>query len=115
MLWNNFVIRSRNQQAFEYFSRYGRNERLHPLAKERAGDGVVLPGSSRNARRQAPLVPAVGVVVGAPFPTTITEFNALTSPQLNDLAIIFNDDFGIIRGDSIDDRRAKFKRFIAGL
>jgi hypothetical protein len=115
MHFNNFVRRSRNRQAFNYFSMNGRNERLYPLRKERAGAGVALPGLRASADCSNLVALDVGAVVGAPFPATIADFNTLTLPQLSALAIMFNDDFGIVVGDSLDDKRGKFQGYIAGV
>ncbi len=108
----NLVRRSRNQCAFDDFSSHGRNERLVPLIKVRAGAGVALPGlPGVRAHLIIPML-AVGDAVGAPFPARIRDFNALTQQQLSSLAIMLNEDFGITAGDSLDARRAKFQRFI---
>jgi hypothetical protein len=107
----NLVLRSRNRCAFDDFSSHGRNERLNPLIKERAGAGVALPGV--RAHRIMPIPLGVGDAVGAPFPATIRNFNALTPRQLSSLAIMLNEDFGITADDSLDARQSKFQRFIA--
>jgi hypothetical protein len=84
---------------------------LHPLVKETAGFGTGLPG-------QAAVVVAavsVGDTVGAPFPATVGELRGLTNADLNQLSILFNDSFGVLAGDKLPAKKAKFQRFVIGL
>lgn len=84
---------------------------LSPLCKIIAGLGPPLPGGAGGAGL---IAPTVGAVVGAPFPGTVAALNAITAAQINVLARLFNDQFGIVAGDGLLERRQKFRDFVCG-
>ena len=89
------------------------SEPLHALVKERAGPGHGLPQVHR--RRGTPALYNVGQAIPTPpFPSTVGDFNRLTITQLDGLAILFNDNFGILETDTLNTAIAKFQAFICG-
>jgi hypothetical protein len=84
---------------------------LSPIHKTIAGNGAVLPGI-------AVVVPPAPVVVGQaiphPFPADTHACRQLTLAQLSVLAVLCNNNFGVVANDGVVDRRAKFRLFITG-
>ena len=87
------------------------NQALRPLFKERRGVG---PPLRRAPVLQPPVRVRLGTPVGAPFPSTVQHLYRLTRRQLSELAMMFNDDFGINDGDALSVQRVKFLKFIIG-
>ena len=108
----NQALRARNRQALTDPSINGLGQRLHPLLKEQSGLGAALPGANALAQ---PVEGRVGQPIGAPFPTTVRRLHVLSNTQLSVLAMLFNDDFGIAPGDTLQVRRTKFQQFIVGM
>jgi hypothetical protein len=105
----NISIRKRNKQALLTRAAADGVVRLLPLIKEVSGVGSALPGMA-----PIPDLPAieVGHPVGRPFPTTLQALFTLSAPAINRLSMLFNDDFGIRRRDSLAQKRAMFVQFI---
>ncbi len=107
----NESIRRRNAQALSTPAAAANDvvNRLLPLNKEVDGLGAGLPGAT-----QIPAFPAieVGNPVGDPFPATPRALFALSAPAINRLSMMFNDDFGITRRDTLAQKRLKFFQFI---
>ena len=82
---------------------------MRVIFKSQPGHGVGLPGH---------LIVAgdiENVVVGDPvagFPGTHSEINGLTHAQLSMLAAAYNEDFGVVAGDNLNERREKFRTFV---
>jgi hypothetical protein len=71
-----------------------------------AGLGAGLPG----AAQIAPFAAAnMCEVIGAPFPRTTRDVLNMRGADLNRLSMMFNDDFGIVEGDSLSRKRALSK------
>ena len=85
---------------------------LFQVAKTIAGVGPGLPGLLPIAAPAA--IPAVGAFPGPPFPMTVAALRGLTGPQLHQLAIFYNDSFGILVGDLLDVQVTKFLAYIIG-
>mmetsp|Transcript_14870 Transcript_14870/g.21449 ORF Transcript_14870/g.21449 Transcript_14870/m.21449 type:complete len:242 (-) Transcript_14870:440-1165(-) len=78
------------------------------LRKENQGWGDQLPGGFGNV----PAYPAHALGQQCPFyPANYVELTGLSNVDLGNLSIYFNDDFGIVAGDNLAARRAKFRRF----
>jgi hypothetical protein len=84
---------------------------LSPIHKTIPGNGAVLPGI-------AVVVPPAPVVVGQaiphPFPADTHACRHLTLAQLSVLAVLCNNNFGVVANDGVVNRRAKFRLFITG-
>ena len=105
----NQIVRARNRQAL--MDSANGNQALRPLFKERRGVG---PPLRRAPVLQPPVRVRLGTPVGAPFPSTVQHLYRLTRRQLSELAMMFNDDFGINDGDALSVQRVKFLKFIIG-
>ncbi len=84
---------------------------LHEVAKTIPGAGPGLPGLVPPA---PDLIPDVGAFSGPPFPATVADLRVLTELQLHDLSAFYNDSFGIIPGDALDEKLTKFQAYILG-
>jgi hypothetical protein len=89
---------------------------LHKLMKVTPGAGTGIPGVAPAPAAPPPAdqVPLPGTMVGDPFPATIKDLRALTTNDLRSLAVFFNDDFGILRGEKPHERNEKFQKFVSG-
>jgi len=83
---------------------------------------VVIPGGAATGATH-PLVLAalvapqlaIGVAVPSPpFPNTTQDIIVLRHSQLQVLAILYNQTFGIVQGDPLPVRQAKFQAWIRG-
>lgn len=82
---------------------------LMGILKSVPGHGQGLPGDI------IPQVNGQPIPVGNPvpgFPATQAELNALTSLQLSELAMLYNDDFGVLAGDNLGTKLHKFRMFV---
>ena len=105
----NSAIHDANQAAFLK----GGDAPLRAPLKTRPGVGQSLPGI--DPPQVMPVSLAVGDAFGAPFPATTEIFSTLDDAQLNRLAIMANHNFNIVVGDTVRQRREKFKKYICGL
>jgi hypothetical protein len=60
-------------------------------------------------------IPDVGAFSGPPFPATVADLRLLTELQLHELSAFYNDIFGIIPGDALDEKLTKFQAYILGV
>lgn len=79
------------------------------------GAGAALPGAAAAALPVGHPFAVGAPIPSPPFPNTVAAFDLLTLPQISLLAILYNDDFGILAGDLLPQRLEKLKRFICGL
>ena len=86
---------------------------LVALRKETPGLGPQLPGPGHLGVQPA-AVPVVGAVPGAIFPARLDLLMSLGHQQIRTLSIWYNDDFGIIAGDNISQRRTKLLKWSTG-
>ena len=86
---------------------------LVALRKETPGLGPQLPGPGHIGVLPA-VVPVVGAVPGAIFPARLDLLMSLGHQQIRTLSIWYNDDFGIIAGDNISQRRTKLLKWSTG-
>lgn len=86
---------------------------MTPPFKENPGNGPQLPGAGIAAIAPPPL--AVGAQPAIPpFPVNLAALNNLTHQNISDLAVIYNDDFGIVAADLIAARQVKFLHWLQG-
>jgi len=113
---SNQRICKRNTAAFDGVSNGSLLHVLAPLfvlQKEVAGAGPALPGAA-----PGPLPAghpfAVGAIIPAPFPASVHAFNNLTNANICELAIMYNDTFGIVPADLREVRLQKLQLFLCG-
>jgi hypothetical protein len=88
---------------------------LSPLKKFIAGNGNVLPGHAVEVADLPALAPfAVGAEIQTPiFPKDKSALRSLNHMNLSVLSALYNHDFGIHPGDSLEIRHSKFEKFIS--
>lgn len=82
---------------------------LTPLCKERAGLGEGIPGNF--IRWDVPDIEQ-GQLIEQHFPNSLEELDSVTLPQVDFLARVFNNNFGIVAQDSAKAKRMKFRSFV---
>ena len=106
----NYRVCTKNSAALTTAERSGV---LYPLKKENPGLGIGLP--QFRPHRVMPALNNVGQVIPSPpFPLTVDELNRMSLSRLDELAVLYNDDFGIVEEDTLSAAIAKFQAFICG-
>jgi len=89
---------------------------LNPLLKVTPGAGLILPGGPGAGAVPIGHPFAVGVPIPSPpFPATVAALDGLSLAHLDTLAVVYNEDFGIVGGDNAATKRRKFGLWISGL
>jgi hypothetical protein len=109
LLQVNIRMSKRNEHAFSGTAHAP--QPLYPLLKTNVGVGPGLP----NGPPAPPPGFVAAVAIGASpgnFPATTQALDNLTPAQLNGLAIMYNDDFGVLAGDNVTVTRNKFQSWV---
>lgn len=86
---------------------------LTAIAKTVPGVGLGLPTPPNNPRAAPPAL-AVGVTPPN-FPANLANLGSLEKKDIHQLAIQYNEDFGILAGDQVSVCRQKFQEWICGM
>jgi len=113
---DNQQTRAENRAILESSTRVGAAASiLVPILKEVAGAGVALPGVAAAALPVGHPFAVGAPIPSPPFPNTVAALRTLTLAQISCLAILYNNDFRIVAGDTAVVRQEKFERFICGV
>lgn len=113
---DNVRFQTRNNSIFNGSVSFGSAASiLTPLLKMTPGAGAALHGVAAAALPVGHPFAIGAPIPSPPFPNSVATFATLTLPQISLLAILYNDDFGIVAGDLLPTWLDKFKQFICGL